>query len=69
MAESKLISPSDLRAEAQKLISEGKMPPLEHVLGAVAGARQKYGPKMKAARALGTDEQIAARNKGTTELA
>lgn len=59
----KLISPDDLRREAQKLIAEGKMPKLETLLGAVAEARNVYGPKLKAARRLGTDEQIEARKK------
>lgn len=59
----KLITPSDLRREAQKLIAEGRMPKLENLLSAVAEARQVYGPKLKAARKLGTDDEIAARKK------
>lgn len=43
MAEKK-ITPSDLKAEAQRLIAAGKMPPLEHLLGAVAETREKYKP-------------------------
>lgn len=46
MAEKK-ITPSDLKAEAQRLIAAGKMPPLEHVLGAVAEARTKYKPQLE----------------------
>ncbi len=49
----KLITPSDLRREAQRLIREGKMPSLEQLLRAVADVRQKYGPKFKAARKRG----------------
>lgn len=63
MSDSKLISSADLRAEAQKLIEGGKMPKLPELLAAVAQTRQKYGPKLKAARKLGTDEEIAARAK------
>jgi hypothetical protein len=53
----KLISPSDLRAEAQRLIESGEMPSLERLLAAVAHTREKYREKMIAARRLGTDEE------------
>lgn len=46
-SESKLISPSDLRREAQRLIAEGKMPTLEKVLRAFAEARQEFGPALE----------------------
>jgi hypothetical protein len=46
----KLIKPSDLRAEAQRLISTGRMPSLEALLGAVADVRQKYQPLIVQAR-------------------
>ena len=51
----KLIKPSDLRAEAQRLISTGRMPSLEALLGAVADARQKYQPLIVKARMAGVD--------------
>ena len=38
----KKIKPSDLRAQAQKVIQSGQMPSLEDVLDAVAAARAKY---------------------------
>ena len=43
----KKTTPSDLKAEAQRLVAAGKMPPLEHVLGAVAEAREKYKPLLE----------------------
>jgi hypothetical protein len=46
----RLIKPSDLRREAQRLIASGEMPPLEKLLAAVAEAREKYGARLKAAR-------------------
>jgi hypothetical protein len=46
----KKITPSDLRAEAQRLIDAGKMPTLDELLEAVAFARQKYASKIKEAR-------------------
>jgi hypothetical protein len=49
MSVEKLIKPSDLRAEAQRLIAAGKMPPLEEVLKHVAETREKYAPKIKEA--------------------
>lgn len=44
------ITPSDLRAEAQRLIAAGKMPPLEEVLKHVAAVREKYVPQIKESR-------------------
>ena len=46
----KLIKPSDLRAEAERLVAAGKMPPLEEVLKAVSSAREKYLPEIKKVR-------------------
>lgn len=46
----KLIKPSDLRAEAERLIAAGKMPSLEVVMKAVGAAREKYLPEIKKAR-------------------
>lgn len=46
MAEPK-ITPSDLKAEAQRLIAAGKMPSLEDTLAAVAEAREKYKPMIE----------------------
>jgi len=45
--EDKKITPSDLRAEAQRLIAAGKMPKLEDLLGTVASVREKYKPMIK----------------------
>ena len=59
----KLISPSDLRAEAQKLLAEGKMPALGTLLKAVAQARQKYGPLLKIARNLPEDGRPLTREE------
>ncbi len=67
MVRDKLISPSDLRADAQQLLEEGKMPSLDQLLAAVASVRQKYGPKLKAARKLGTDDEIEARGESLAE--
>lgn len=38
------MSNSDLRAQAQKLIAQGKMPSLDEVLTAVSETRRKYAP-------------------------
>jgi len=52
----KLIKPSDLRAEAQRLIAEGQMPDLGKLLGVVSSVRGKYVPRIMEARenAMGT---------------
>ena len=52
----KLIKPSDLRAEAQRLIAEGQMPDLGKLLGVVSSVREKYVPRIMEARenAMGT---------------
>jgi hypothetical protein len=52
----KLIKPSDLRAEAQRLIAEGQMPDLGKLLGVVSSVRAKYVPRIIEARenAMGT---------------
>ena len=49
-SEMEKLKPSDLRAEAQRLISTGRMPSLEALLGAVADVRQKYQPLIVQAR-------------------
>lgn len=67
MVRDRLISPSDLRAEAQQLLEKGKMPSLDQLLAAVASVRQKYGPKLKAARKVGTDDEIQARGESLAE--
>lgn len=46
----KQIKPSDLQAEAQRLIKEGKMPSLETLMNTVSDVRQKYRPKIAEAR-------------------
>jgi hypothetical protein len=46
-----LITPTDLRAEAQRLIAAGRMTTLDELLEAVAKAREKYHPQIIAARA------------------
>jgi hypothetical protein len=56
----KNITVSDIRKEAQKLIESGKMPPLAQLLGAVAFARQKYTPRIKAAQASGPEPEEGA---------
>jgi len=55
----KKIKPSELEAEAQRLIREGKMPSLEELLHAIAETRAKYAPLMLAARkeTNGTDAE------------
>jgi hypothetical protein len=53
----KMIKPSDLRREAQRLIASGEMPPLEKLLRAVADARTKYGETLKAARKMGNQTE------------
>jgi hypothetical protein len=47
---SKRIKPSDLRAQAEKLIAKGMMPSLDSVLDAVGQIRTKYQPKILEAR-------------------
>jgi hypothetical protein len=59
----KNIKPSDLRAEAQKLIEAGKMPPLAQLLGAVAHVRTKYADRIRHAQAAGPDPE----NEGLAE--
>lgn len=49
MSEPKLTF-ADLQAEAERLIESGEMPSLEDLLSAVAEAREKYRPKILAAR-------------------
>jgi hypothetical protein len=44
------IKPSDLRAEAQRLIAANKMPPLENLLGSVAETREKYKHQIEEAQ-------------------
>ena len=47
MADEKKIKPSDLKAEAQRLVESGKMPDLDALLSAVADARKKYNTPSK----------------------
>ena len=42
--------PSDLRAQAEKLIADGMMPDLDSVLNAVGQIRKEYQPKILEAR-------------------
>jgi hypothetical protein len=56
MANEKRITPTDLNAEAERLIAEGKMPKLEDLLGVVGKARQKYIPAIEKARAEEAEE-------------
>jgi len=44
------IKPSELEAEAQRLIDAGQMPSLEELLQAIAETRAKYAPVILAAR-------------------
>jgi hypothetical protein len=44
------IKPSDLRAQAEKMIADGKMPDLETLLDAVGQIRAEYQPKIVEAR-------------------
>jgi CheY-like chemotaxis protein len=44
------IKPSDLRAQAEKLIADGMMPDLDKLLDVVAQIRTKYQPKILEAR-------------------
>lgn len=50
MSKEKKLGPSDFQAEIVRLQKEGKMPPLEDVLAAVAGVRDKYAPAIMEAR-------------------
>lgn len=47
----RLITPTDLRAEAQRLIAAGRMPSLDRLLETVDTARKKHRPQIIAARA------------------
>jgi hypothetical protein len=44
------LTPSDLRAEAEKLIADGMMPDLDQLLDVVAQIRSEYQPKIVEAR-------------------
>jgi hypothetical protein len=46
----KKIKASELEAEAQRLISDGKMPSLETLLTVIAGMREKYRDQVLSAR-------------------
>lgn len=60
----KLIKPSDLKAEAQRLIAEGQMPNLGKLLGVVSSVRAKYVPRIMEARenAMGTRSTRSTRS-------
>ncbi len=51
----KTITPSELEAETQRLIREGKMPSLERLLTVMAQVREEYRPLIIAARKLNED--------------
>jgi hypothetical protein len=51
----KKVKPTELEAEAQRLIREGKMPSLERLLTVVAQVREEYRPLIIAARKLNED--------------
>jgi len=51
----KKIKPSELEAEAQFLIREGKMPSFEELIKAIAETREKYRDQILAARKTGED--------------
>ena len=53
----KKIKPSELEAEAQRLIREGKMPTLEELSAVIAEVREKYRPLILAARKMNEDEE------------
>jgi hypothetical protein len=44
------VTPSNLRAEAQRLIVVGEMPSLAELLSVVAEVRRKYAEQIRAAR-------------------
>ena len=53
------LKPSDvrrLRREAERLIESGEMPSLAELLSAVAEVREKYRPKIVAARTKANEE-------------
>jgi hypothetical protein len=55
MKKKKKITLSELEAEAQRLIREGKMPSLERLLTVMAQVREEYRPLIIAARRLNED--------------
>ena len=58
------MKPSDLQAEAQRLLDSGRMPSLADVLAAVNEAREKYQERILAARKLTAEpSQPHARNR------
>jgi hypothetical protein len=62
----RLITVSDLRREAQRLINSGQMPPLEKLLAAVAEAREKYGARRATTDCIVCDRLTDARDKIAT---
>lgn len=44
------MKPSDLKKQAEEMIARGEMPSLDEVLDAIAAAREKFAPKIEAAR-------------------
>ena len=52
---SKLISPSDLRAEAQRLIAE-KMPTLDELLAAIAEIRHDFVERLQHCKSASRDK-------------
>ena len=51
------IKPSDLRAEAQRLIDSGQMPSLDRLLATIAETREQYKDRILAARELAESSQ------------
>jgi hypothetical protein len=59
------LGPSDFAAEIERLKAEGKLPPLERLLSAVAEVREIYRPKILAAR--NTKSPMTQQESLTTE--
>jgi hypothetical protein len=51
----KKIKPSDLEAEAQRLIATGQMPSFEELSAVIVEVREKYRDQILAARKMGED--------------
>ncbi len=60
------IKPSELRAEAQRLVDSGRMPSLAEVLAAIAETQEQYQDRIRAARELAS-EPSQATDKRTSE--
>jgi hypothetical protein len=62
------IKPSDLRAEAQRLILTGRMPTLDTLLSALAASREKFVPMIRANRQAVRRNAVAKRVWRLNEL-